>query len=44
MIIMETIICSVIVDIAVAVITIVLVAKTKAGWSYVNEQEDETDV
>lgn len=44
MIIMETIICSVIVAIAVAVITIVLVAKTKAGWSFINEREDKTDV
>lgn len=44
MMIMETIICSVIAAIVVAVITIVLVAKTKAGWSFVNEQEDETDV
>ena len=44
MIIMETIICSIIAAIVVAVITIVLVAKTKAGWSFINEQEDETDV
>ena len=44
MIIMETIICSIVVAIAVAVITIVLVAKTKAGWSFINKQEDETDV
>lgn len=42
--IIETIICSIIIAIIVAVITVVLIAKTKAGWSFVNEQEDETDV